>query len=105
LPQLDLRRQHLRMCFGRGALLRYWRGAELCETVNHVLVLQRDLQSRAELLDDRWIGPRRNVEAVPDTKLEVAQTGFRRGRHVRQAGETFFCGHGIGLDLAAEDLA
>src|SRR5690606_4605029 len=74
-PQLDLRRQHLRVRFRHGALLAQRRRSELCEAIDHVLVLERALKRRGQLCDDCLVGARGSIEAVPDAQLEIAQPG------------------------------
>ncbi len=105
LPERDLVGEHLGERLGRRLLGGGRRGPELGEALADGRVGDRRLQRLVELGEHVVRGAGRGVEPVPDADLEVRQAALGGGRHVGQVGEPLGRGHGIGLHLAAEDLA
>src|SRR5687767_3454172 len=75
-PELDLVAEVLRVRLGRRAVLRDRSGAEIGQAVDHVLILQRDLERGIQRFDDLRRRSGRHIETVPDRYTDVAHAGL-----------------------------
>src|SRR4051812_39233618 len=79
LPFGDFGGKVLVECRRCGTFLRYWLGAEVGQTLDHLLVLERALEGGGQLVDNRLRGALRGVKAVPCDNFKALDTRLVHG--------------------------